>query len=85
MAEIGDYAALHALVVNPVSGGAEANVAVDVSETRDQPVVAVASEKRLDERYVPAVTIPLLGSRDPPLYKGAVGQHQTPHPDLAPE
>jgi len=65
-------------------GGTGANVATEEHESCGQPVVAVACE-RLDERFVPAVTIPLLASRDPPLGKGAVGQHQTLYPDLLPE
>jgi hypothetical protein len=53
------------------AGGAEANVAVEGHETCGQPVVAVAPEHHSYERFLPAVTIPLAGSRDPPLEKGA--------------
>jgi hypothetical protein len=80
-----DYRALRMLVAEQVSEGAGTNVAVEVRETCGRPVVAVASEQRVDERFVLVVTIPLLGSRDPSLDKGAVGQHQTLHPDLLPE
>jgi hypothetical protein len=85
MAAVVDYAALRTLVAHLVSGGAGANVAAEVHETCGRPVVAVASEQRLDERFEPAVTMPFLGSRDPPLDKEAVGQRQTPNSDPLPE
>jgi hypothetical protein len=85
MATIGDYAALRMLVAEPDSEGAGANVAAEVHEICGRVVVAVACEQRFYERFVPAVTIRLPGSRDPPLDKGALGQQQTPHPDLQPE
>jgi len=82
VAAIVDYAALRTLVAEPVSEGAEANVAAEVRETCGRPVTAGACEERSCERFVPAVTISLPGCRDPPVGNAAVGQHQTLHPDL---
>jgi hypothetical protein len=85
VAAIVDYAALRTLAAHLVSGGAGANVAAEVPKTCGRPVVALASEQRPYECFVPAVTIPLSGSRDPPLDKGAVGRQQTPNSDPLPE